>query len=307
MASQTASLKASTPAPASQTTEPPFPPMTVEEEDQIILTRLHNDERILRMLIKSLHAFLALSAEAPTPNTRAQLDDARDAFLIKLESFELALQKMGLVCVTEDRQVSEYQREREAIDSEHQKLHNQIEELKGALERAQVSRRQKMEYDAIAEKVNTLPSREELEGAIEKLESDMAAVREEHATQDRTLKTQRTGLDAIVAELEALRRTAADEDPSGTPAEDADGTEEVAATAAIGEDDGAEDGAIEEEGAINESEEPGAITETVRAVADAVGGLAAAAADVEMGEVDDREEGEASDMSSPLTDLQSDL
>ncbi|KAL1699206.1 Tho complex subunit 7-domain-containing protein [Schizophyllum commune] len=307
----------STPAPQA---EPIFPPMTAEEEDHVILTRLHNDERILRTLIKTLHAYLALAAEPPTPNTASQLEDARDAFLIKLESFELTLQKMGLVCVTEDRQVSEYQREREAIDNEHQKLHTQIEELKGALERAQVSRRQKMEYDAIAEKVNTLPSRDELEGSIEKLESDMAAIREEHLSQDRMLQTQRTGLDAIVAELEALRRAAADEDPSGTPAEDVEDSQATILTVTAGDADGAEDGAIEEEGAINEDgaiaeegaiSEPGAIRESEpRAIRETARPVAPPLqTDIEMGEVeekkDEREEGEASDMGSPLTDLQS--
>lgn len=49
------------------------------------------------------------------------------------------------------------------IDNEHESLKTQIEELKLALEHAQMLRRRKIEYDVIAEKVNTLPSREELE------------------------------------------------------------------------------------------------------------------------------------------------
>jgi hypothetical protein len=50
-----------------------------------------------------------------------------------------------------------------AKDEEHGTLKLQIEELKVALEHAQMLRRRKIEYDAVAEKVNTLPSREELE------------------------------------------------------------------------------------------------------------------------------------------------
>lgn len=49
------------------------------------------------------------------------------------------------------------------IDDEHGTLRAQIEELKTALEHAQMLRRRKIEYDLVAEKVNTLPSREELE------------------------------------------------------------------------------------------------------------------------------------------------
>jgi THO complex subunit 7 len=49
------------------------------------------------------------------------------------------------------------------LDSEHETLKLQIEELKTALEHAQMLRRRKIEYDLVAEKVNTLPSRAELE------------------------------------------------------------------------------------------------------------------------------------------------
>ena len=49
------------------------------------------------------------------------------------------------------------------IAAEHETLKEQIEELKSTLEHAQLQRRRKIEYDGVAEKVNTLPSREELE------------------------------------------------------------------------------------------------------------------------------------------------
>lgn len=48
-------------------------------------------------------------------------------------------------------------------EDEHGKLRGQIEQLKTALEHAQMIRRQKIEYDAVAERLNTLPSRQELE------------------------------------------------------------------------------------------------------------------------------------------------
>lgn len=51
-------------------------------------------------------------------------------------------------------------------DNEHETLISQIEELKIALEHAQMLRRRKIEYDLVAEKVNTLPSREELESYV---------------------------------------------------------------------------------------------------------------------------------------------
>lgn len=47
--------------------------------------------------------------------------------------------------------------------SEHTRLRDEIEHLKTALEDAQLQRKRKIEYDAIAEKINTLPSRDELQ------------------------------------------------------------------------------------------------------------------------------------------------
>jgi THO complex subunit 7 len=86
-----------------------------------------------------------------------------------------------MICEAETRQVEEYQKERHKIgmtlssvhclrplkddksEQEHESLKIQIKELKVALEHAQILRRRKMEYDVVAEKIHSLPSREELE------------------------------------------------------------------------------------------------------------------------------------------------
>jgi THO complex subunit 7 len=94
------------------------------------------------------------------------LEDAREAFLVDLASFQLLMKKSAMICEAEARQVEEYQRERRRLDNEHETLISQIEELKTALEHAQMLRRRKIEYDLVAEKVNTLPSREELESYV---------------------------------------------------------------------------------------------------------------------------------------------
>jgi len=110
-----------------------------------------------------------------------------------------------MICEAEARQVEEYQRERKRLDNEHETLISQIEELKTALEHAQMLRRRKIEYDLVAEKVNTLPSREELESTIHALENDMAAIRAEHETQNRIIKGHKSALDGIVTDLGSLR------------------------------------------------------------------------------------------------------
>lgn len=86
-----------------------------------------------------------------------------------------------------------------------------------------MERKRKMEYDSITEKINTLPSRDELaqyvcnnlsitlrnltlrSRSILALENDMAAILSEHETQERTIRGQKFALDNIVLDLSSLR------------------------------------------------------------------------------------------------------
>lgn len=139
-------------------------------------------------MIKKFHGYTSLShppiVPPITPNGSSSLEDAREAFLVDLASFQLLMKKSAMICEAEARQVEEYQRERRRLgerlhnlfihahahsymkDNEHETLISQIEELKTALEHAQMLRRRKIEYDLVAEKVNTLPTREELESYV---------------------------------------------------------------------------------------------------------------------------------------------
>ncbi|KAF4619737.1 hypothetical protein D9613_005159 [Agrocybe pediades] len=199
--------------PSSNPTPHPLsiPVMTPEEEDQVILARITIDERPLRRIIKKFHSYTSLSHipivpvpnEGPTSSTT--LEDAREAFLVELANFQLAMKKNVMICEAEARQVEEYHRERQRLDNEHEALKLQIEELKTALEHAQMLRRRKIEYDLVAEKVNALPTREELESSIRTLENDMLAIHAEHETQSRIIQGQKAALDSIVSELGTLR------------------------------------------------------------------------------------------------------
>ncbi|KZT66033.1 hypothetical protein DAEQUDRAFT_746772 [Daedalea quercina L-15889] len=183
------------------------PPMTVQQEDAIIHTRITNDEKALRRVTRKFHSYTSLAytgGSEPKP-AASTVDDAREAFLVELASFHLSLQKSLMVCEAEARQVEEYQRERERIASEHTRLRDEIERLKTDLEDAQLQRKRKIEYDAIAEKINTLPSRDELQRSIESLENDMTAIRSEHEHQTRTIQSQKTALDSVILDLNALR------------------------------------------------------------------------------------------------------
>jgi len=234
------------------------------------------------------------------------LEDAREAFLVELATFQLALKKSAMICDAEARQVEEYQHERQQIDHEHGVLRTQIEQLKVALEEAQLVRRRKIEYDLVAEKVNTLPSREEFELSIESLEADIMTIRSEHEHQSRTLYDQKSSLDEIIARLDYLRFMGKDKDgisvapsPTSTPLpEDVEEAAEADPSAVDSTRDNDKDEGVDKPSLENSP------------VAEAAGD------DIEMGEVEEDpkdgrlkkkqreelEEGEASDASSVLSD-----
>ncbi|KAK7060491.1 hypothetical protein VNI00_001256 [Paramarasmius palmivorus] len=299
--------------PAQTTTQQPIviPPLTAEEEDQIVHARITNDERPLRRVVKKFHQYTSVAYEPIVPQPGAptggydesHINNAREAFLVELASFQLMLKKSAMICEAEARQVEEYQREKQRIDDEHGTLRGQIEQLKTSLEHAQILRRRKIEYDVVAEKVNSLPSRDELEQSIQALESDMAAIRAEHETQNRTIQTQKAALDEIIANLGTLRFAGGDRDITASAREtpgldgglDSEANGSSAPTpAAIKLEDG-EEGEEGEDKPVSDDK--------------------ATAGDIEMGEVEeddrntrgkktreDMEEGEATDTSSALSD-----
>ncbi len=86
--------------------------------DALIHTRITNDERPLRRTTKKFHVYTSVAYPPivpPPPWTTTSVEEAREAFLVELASFQLLLKKSVLVCEAEARQVEEYQRERERI------------------------------------------------------------------------------------------------------------------------------------------------------------------------------------------------
>ncbi|KAH8110991.1 Tho complex subunit 7-domain-containing protein [Phellopilus nigrolimitatus] len=241
--------------------------LTVEEEDALIHTRITNDERPLRRLTKKFHTYGSVAYPPivePPPFTTSSVEEAREAFLIELASFELLLRKSRMVCDAERRQVDVYKKEKMRIANEHIVLKSEIEELKTTLEQAQLERRRKIEYDQVAEKINVLPSREELELSINALENDMQIIRDEHNSQNRSILARKSALDTIVTELGHLRLLGKDVPKAEGSGSRADSEDPLPAPMASGSGmdvDGAENAnATEGEG---EKESEGGLKDTV--------------------------------------------
>ena len=160
-----------------------FFPSSYSSTDAIIHSRITNDEKVLKKVIKRFHTYTSAAHPLHSPETPPEpvaIEEAKDLFTVELDSFHLTLKKAVLVCEAERRQVEQYERQKLRIglcqpftrqpwtqptpsEDERESLKGQIDQLKTSLEDAQISRRQMIEYDLIAEKINQLPSRDELQ------------------------------------------------------------------------------------------------------------------------------------------------
>ena len=87
--------------------------------DAIIHSRITNDERALRRVVKKFSNYTTVVHSQTDPpgsdQSSSVVEDAREAFLLELSSFSLQLKKAVMVCEAEARQVEEYYREKQRI------------------------------------------------------------------------------------------------------------------------------------------------------------------------------------------------
>ncbi|KZV97311.1 hypothetical protein EXIGLDRAFT_764601 [Exidia glandulosa HHB12029] len=177
----------------------PFPDMTSVDEDALIHSRLMNDERVLRRLAKRFHAV----AQSPASSTAHEKE--RESLLDDLAAFQSQLATRALVCDAERRQVLHYEAERKRIEEEQEVLRGELVQLKNELEVEQVHRKRKLEYDQIAERVNKLAPRGELEQSIAGLEEEIASIEAQLEVEQRAMASRKTAFDVVVSELQTLR------------------------------------------------------------------------------------------------------
>ncbi|KAG8814634.1 hypothetical protein FRC17_001034 [Serendipita sp. 399] len=172
-------------------------PLTQEEVDQLIDTRLSLEDRTLIRKV--------------TNKWRTHLrEDTRDAesgekFLLELEGFALAYRKNSIIVKAEQRQVIEYQESKSRLEQEVLAVLEEIERLKITLEESQELRRRKIAYDEIADKINELSSREEQERQITTLQAEIAAIKEEHEADRKIKEDRRAGVMELNRVLDLLR------------------------------------------------------------------------------------------------------
>lgn len=211
--------------------------------DDILKARLATDEKYLRRLTKRI-----------TTVAQAANDEEQYVFCINLYSNAAVIMlksDLDLFCNHLNRlqatSQSTAQREIEAYDSEAaalrtypaadpdascEKEREDIARLKKELEAAQQTRQNRIEYDELARKIVVYPSREDMESTLQSLQERVAALKQENESFSSITSETRSGLDAIVAQLQKLNESI---DASLGQAPAASGPAEAEAEADAGE------------------------------------------------------------------------
>jgi chromosome segregation ATPase len=87
------------------------------------------------------------------------------------------------------------------------KLRDRTEKVKEELKDAQIVRKNRQEYDALAKQINTQPSREETTNTLEKLELEIKELHEQQKELESKLQEKRKNMHSLTALLNEMDAT----------------------------------------------------------------------------------------------------
>lgn len=157
------------------------------------------DERSLRRLIKKLTLLLsATDAES--------VSSSRLSFKADLESYRLQLLRLSSIAhSTSASEIRSYTRELAEITEEQSSTQSRIDALKRKLEDVRRERKNKLEYDLVAGEIVKLPTREELEESLGRLQEGLEGVRREREKYRALSKDAGERMSGVVREVGRLR------------------------------------------------------------------------------------------------------
>lgn len=174
-------------------------PLNAEQQELIIKQRMQVDERSLRRLVKKLT--LLLSAADPE-----SVSSARLSFKADLEAYRLQLLRLSSIAhSTCPIETQSYTDELQEIEQEQAQTQERIYALKRKLEDVRRERKNKLEYDVVAGEIVKLPTREELEGALERLREGLEGVKGEREKYKSMSQGAVERLREVIGGLEGLR------------------------------------------------------------------------------------------------------
>ncbi|CDZ98732.1 THO complex subunit 7/Mft1 [Phaffia rhodozyma] len=216
---------------ASISTLPPIKlkPLTVAQEDRIIESRLSNDERGIRKTLKNILTLErrsnqstiekdvdmeASSSENPAAKLRGTLSvedkntEAYSVFNVELKNLELHVKKAGIVGRMEAKMRETYAAKGKEIERKRPQHTLEIASLRERLQSAEEERKQKMEYDDVAQKILAVGKRNDLETAIQERQESLASLIAQRQAVLRSLRLRSIALGKVLQDLTQVEEVA---------------------------------------------------------------------------------------------------
>lgn len=174
-------------------------PLSGEQQESLIKSRMQVDERSLRRLIKKLTLLLSSTDSESIAASRL-------SFKADLESYRLQLLRLSSIAHnTSSSEIRSYTDELSSITAEQTSTQGRINALKRKLEDVRRERKNKLEYDLVAGEIVKLPTREELEESLGRLQEGLEEVRREREKYRALSKDAGERMSGVVREVGRLR------------------------------------------------------------------------------------------------------
>lgn len=177
----------------------PLQPLRSDEQEEVISARLAVPDRPLRGLMARLQSI----AKSDGPE---EASSAIASFALELEAYVLNLSRIEAVAQqTTIEEIRKYDEQIHTITAENQATIESIESLKRELVDVQQDRKNKLEYDSIANEIMKFGTREELENSLASLQEQIDTLHSESAKYTEIMSTSEARFEGIASQLEALR------------------------------------------------------------------------------------------------------
>ena len=144
-------------------------------QNAAIAERLQAKDTALRALTKRWLSF----ANSIENSTVEECESIYNTLSFEIANYEFAVGKASSLIDTNVRQVEEYDRMQQSVETEMASTRADIERLTKVLEQERTIRNQKEQYSALARRIHQYPSRDETQAEITRLEGEISQLEQE--------------------------------------------------------------------------------------------------------------------------------
>lgn len=174
-------------------------------DDAVIMRRLMidgdgtGDDRRLNMFLKGVSKWI--SSDMSEEDSQLTLD----RLLTQLSQCELSMQKSRRACQMNVQQNSHYQKLYKYVSDKSDAVRAEIEQTKQELDAAKQVRRNRQEYDALAQLIQKHPDREKTQAELEALRQQLESLKNQEQSLDNKMHQRRVQFHAFLSCVHQLQ------------------------------------------------------------------------------------------------------